>query len=52
MIKDKKHTLNLVIEAVSPGKGRATLVEEVSAKVDHLEYRIPAVKSLFKRPGH
>ena len=51
MMEDMKHTLNLVLEAVRPGQGRATLVEEVVAKVDDHEYRISAVESVVKERG-
>jgi hypothetical protein len=51
MMEDMKHTLNLVLEAVRPGQGRATLVEEVAAKVDDHEYRISAVESVVKERG-
>ena len=51
MMEDMKHTLNLVLEAVRPGQGRATLVEEVAAKVDDHEYRISAVELVVKERG-
>ncbi len=51
MMEDMKHTLSLVLEAVRPGQGRATLVEEVAAKVEDHEYRISAVESVVKGHG-